>query len=600
MVAKKTGALSRDELMQLWESVVSPEYAEPLKRNESIEFIEQMAEQFALVSSIVDRNTQSMFLNGWSGQSADPASGESYATVDLTLTRNSLFELPIVFTQDVLEVEHVLNDYGENGPIEVSTGRFFKVRTTTVLMPGQRGPITLSAIASKPGAGYNLPTEGTLNRFYQPGVGFNNSGASVVNGESTENSLITSVFPDVPITEHIGRYIKFIAGANNGRYARILGVERATVEHGGVFKLAAETLLAVGNPTGTFISNENVYQDNSAATGVFLGLSNNRILILRKSGVFGPWKIHGETSNASITPSAGAFKLQSETLNAETGTAGWVVVDWKDLGISITNEAQPSGGKSGMLDALGSERALPRFYNENDETYRARISRPADVVSPAAVIRAANRVLSEYEDSACLREVGYPKFKGLFFDGAPNQDPFAFGLDLVPITISTFSSYIDGEVVSAVNSQGVITSGIIQYEYVSGTINRLLKGISRVTGPGFEPMQTLIGSVSGEIGTIATVGGNVRAEHRFFVNLDIYESRGFFIVGVPRISDETYIMAYDVGENGAFDTNKLSNFFDGSQIGGNTTVYARVWNAIDKVRPAGVPFDLYIEEVGCV
>ena len=70
-----------------------------------------------------------------------------------------------------------------------------------------------------------------------------------------------------------------------------------------------------------------------------------------------------------------------------------------------------------------------------DDRYRKRVHALPDTVSPNAIRRTANRVLSEYGLSGTLREVGSPMLPGLFFDGDPTDtDPraaFAFDMDFV-------------------------------------------------------------------------------------------------------------------------------------------------------------------------
>lgn len=108
-------------------------------------------------------------------------------------------------------------------------------------------------------------------------------------------------------------------------------------------------------------------------------------------------------------------------------------MSWEDdFALSLTNPEQPSGGMYAVLDELGLSRNLPRSDLESDEVYRERIVAAGDVVSPNAVLRAANRVLEQYNLGACLREVGTEKLPGFFYDVNDGvlAHVFAFDLDL--------------------------------------------------------------------------------------------------------------------------------------------------------------------------
>lgn len=656
MVDIKRGALSRDELMALWQSVTDEEFARPmLEQAEDPEAVEdgvlaiaayeQAAEQLAAVSSAIERNTQAMFILPHSQQTDDPAAGAQYARTYLNITRDALFEVPLVFRAGDIVFEHLAADYSKDGTIEVSTGRVYVLETSGVLGAGNPGPLQLNVVAANPGYGYNRPLEGTIKRIVQPGVGFVNGGASVQNNPGTSNRIIASSFPDVPITDHIGQYLQITGGANAGRVLRIIGIENPdpAVPHGGVFNVAAEALLFVNSLTGSFSYGDRIIQPLSGAEGQFLGIYGQRMLVLRTKGVF--------TGTDPIESEFGATaavlrKEVSELLIEENYACSWRVADWNlDLHVSVTNPFSPAGGVAGYLDELGNERGLPRLANEDDEAYRLRVSVPADVVTPGAVLRTGNAILEPYDESICLREVGRPTFAGMFFDGAPNNAPFAYDLDLVemtmvggnqpnslfaffdagpagffdsptPYTLLNFFSttspvsglgtgnapegFIPGERVSSVDANGIITTGIAQFDYAAaGSVAQVFRGVVRVRGPGFQVGRLLRGHVSGWQQEMQTVGPGVRPEHRWNVWLSLREFRGFFVVGVPRLALQDFGIFFDNGPHNAFDTNVVNNAFDGAALGTNS-LYARLYHAIDGVRPAGIPFDLYIEDVGCV
>lgn len=72
------------------------------------------------------------------------------------------------------------------------------------------------------------------------------------------------------------------------------------------------------------------------------------------------------------------------------------VVEFADLGLSVTQPADAAGGVDGFLDAIGDERNMPRQLGEGDDAYRLRLSSLADIVSPGAIARIASRILSPF------------------------------------------------------------------------------------------------------------------------------------------------------------------------------------------------------------
>lgn len=114
------------------------------------------------------------------------------------------------------------------------------------------------------------------------------------------------------------------------------------------------------------------------------------------------------------------------TLIPEAGTAGWRILAWDtDLFLSVTNAADASGGRTGMLDVLGRGRRMIRQDGEEDEAYRLRIATLPDVVSPCAIVRAANRILAPLGEKVCLREVGTDALRGFFWDEDPWDNDFS-------------------------------------------------------------------------------------------------------------------------------------------------------------------------------
>src|SRR5690606_9334813 len=294
-----------------------------------------------------------------------------------------------------------LNDWGKEGPQFVTTERRYVSLEAHTFAPGEAGPLFIEVEAELAGYGFNTPAPGTIQRIVQAGPGLHNTGATVIAGVGS-HELRSSEVPDVPIVGHVGATLEFTSGANTGQARTILGFVNPIpgVSGGGVL-LAADGVFEVTGVTGTFVPNEPVLQTPSGAAGLVLVVAGGRMVVRRMSGNFVAGEtITGETSGATATLSV---IEQSPDLVAEAGTAGWRVLDWAEAcGLQVTNPDFPVGGRSGMLDELGNERAIYRDNDaESDDVYRERVATPADVVSPNAIRRTANRILRPFCLEVC-------------------------------------------------------------------------------------------------------------------------------------------------------------------------------------------------------
>jgi hypothetical protein len=76
-----------------------------------------------------------------------------------------------------------------------------------------------------------------------------------------------------------------------------------------------------------------------------------------------------------------------------SGPDDMLVLELSDMGFEVVLTSALTGGLDGELDAIGDERRVFRQQDETDAAYRARIVTLPDVVSPAAMMRLASRVL---------------------------------------------------------------------------------------------------------------------------------------------------------------------------------------------------------------
>lgn len=435
MPAPKTGPLTRDELASVWKSVTDPEYSRSfIERGEGqgYEAHTQAMVQFERVSRGVDRSTQALYVKPWSGQTAEPASGAVRSLVTLKFTRSSNFTQTVILSVGTM-VEEVAVDFSPNGGELVTTGRRYLLASTIGFVAGEQGPIEVQAFADREGDGFDNPLPGTLSSIVQMGVDLQNSRASVVL-DGNVHALVMQPDPDVITHAQIGQYMIFTSGANQGQIRRIVGIippDPIEPVDGGQALLEATQIFRIASITGTFLPGETITQASTSASSTFIWRSGNRFVSQRQSGDFVTGSVVvGQISGASVTFDS---IEQAADLIAETNTASWRVMGWGEFGIAVTNEQSPSGGRAATLDEIGYERMVYRANGEGDESYRRRVANFADLVSPKAILRAANRVLVPYGYEAQLFEVGYPEFRGFFYDGDPTStDPaiaFAYDLD---------------------------------------------------------------------------------------------------------------------------------------------------------------------------
>lgn len=600
-----TGPLTASELIELWKSVTDEDYNAPLLADpEAMALIEQAAEQLAAVSGQVDRNTQGLYILPHSGQTADPASGAHKAQVWLTFERDGLFEVPLHLPAGTV-IEQRLNDFSPEGPIEVSTGRRFITRAPVQFAIGGGGPYKVLAEAEFAGSGYNHVRSDTLTRIVQVGTGYEGSSAWTEISNGSQHRIVAAAYPDTPVNDHVGKYLQIVNGANAGLVVRIAGVlpGNPSVPHGGVFLIANEVIIEVSGMVTPPVEGDYISQ-GTTAYGHVLSVSDNFVNVKVAWGSF-------KSGENVLTPAGTYGTVFVSNTMAHDNNFSWRVLDWhSSLYVRVTNEESAEGGKDGFLDAVGAERMVMRGQGEHDDIYRRRVATPADTISPGALRRAGNRALAPYGEAVCLREVGQAEFPGLFFDTSPMSEPHAYDLDFTFLKVSNTNvgvGYIEGEPVRAFHD-GIQTSGIVQFENYRfhqfvmwqrvPTPDRNMSGVVNIRGPGFKVGDILEGMWSGTKREIVGVGdGGILPQHRFYLPLDIYEQRGFFMIGVPPMVLEDSGFFWD--DEGFYDASTLSNFYDGESIG-VAEAYEQVEANIHRARSAGVPFVLYIERHGCV
>ena len=561
--AAQSGPLTRDDLLTIWRSAVDPAYGDAFFAagdGNGLEVYGQIAEGGARVSSAIETTTQALYVRPWSGQTASPAQGPQKATVTLQLSRTGATNEPLVIGAGLVWFEEQAVEWSDTGTVLVPTGRRYTLDADHVFLPGEAGPFGVTATAERDGWGYNNPLPSTITLVDQIGSGLNNTLGSIVVSLPTATagaSLVVVDSPDVVVPEHIGQYVLVTSSVvGHAAYvARAVGYSGPVPSASEGGRLAFEMLQAFETTAvtgGPFVVGETVDLKNGTAVIIGKGRlvaaraggSGARVAYVLVSGATAPLggSIAGESSGATAPVS---MLTKTTAPVAENETVAWRVLDWAvDLGVLVTNQLSPVGGRLGFLDQIGAERRVFRASGEGDASYAQRVAQIVDTISPNAIRRAVNRVLNAVGSAGCLREVGDPAyFPGFFYDAGGSQtgdsthgaDPF----------------YAD-------------PSRMFAYD----------------------------------------MNFTIRPSDRFKLYVDSLEMRAFFLVGVPAIQTDENGFFYDgsvadtVPAPNPYDATVLHTFFDGDALGGSPT-YRAVWNAIAAAKAAGVGFDLYVESISC-
>jgi hypothetical protein len=618
--------------------------------------------QLARVSEAVDVSMESLFILPWSGQTNPPASGPNQATVELTISRTGLLEQPLILGAGLIWVDDIEPDYSPTGTQLVNTGLRYYLSEDVVFEPGEMGPLTVTAIAERPGYSYNAPFPGMLNLFEQPGTGYNNIEAAVTANVATTpisktaltSTLITCIdVPHVFIPALVGQYITVTQGTNAGQIARINGYTPPPPSDVNGGSVSIEQLVAVHATSfsGTFDDGELVVI-SGATTGyatfkhdVQVGSILKASFVLRCGTVAVGSVFTGVSSGAVVTASLiydDASTWVTTTPAIVPSTEQWRILDWaNDWGLTVTNAAQPSGGTAGVLDLLGRERNMPRLTGEDDTTYRTRIAAVADVVTPNAIKRRLNRVLTQGPLGLawCFREIGTPLFPGFFYgDGSIYGDFYDYDCQMIT-GLGGGSGYQLYEPVTQTVG-GIVATGKIlikgdppaipfvpgQAETTGRTLGRQVVGVAGArigysfvagspivgTHTHFHPTPTGVTPSSGQayvngngvIQQSATGATSVSTLWRIYV--DYLRMRAYFVVTVQRSDDGDFGFAWGSGAPGVgglvdfWDTGPgWDDFYDGGAIGA-AGQYLSAYGAVNLIRAGGVTVEFLPTSGPCV
>lgn len=213
-----------------------------------------------------------------------------------------------------------------------------------------------------------------------------------------------------------------------------------------------------------------------------------------------------------------------------------------DRNMQVRQPAPTVDGRSACLDALGEDLDIPRLADETDAEYRVRILEVPDTVSPNAICRGVDKILSVFGAECCLREIGAPLFPGFYYDAGSSSD----------------------------SPQDPATNFAYDFDFTVRPQDRFKLLMSHLESRAF----FLLG-----VPTITRI------------------SYGMFYDGDS--ADPFPLQnAYDTEPTDAFQ-NPNDVAYDGEAIL-DALVYQSIYDVTNRKRAGGVGFDLYIEDIGCV
>jgi hypothetical protein len=661
----KVGALTQSDLQAIWEGACDSSFTAPLEaagEGLGFEAYTQMFAQFARASVAVDVTTQAMYILPWSGQSNPPAPRANNATVALTFARSTssqYLSFPLVIAAGTTFVAEETTDWSDpDNPagVTVVTGRRYLVTQTLVFPPGDVGPYTVQATAEFPGYGYNNPAAqyttagnvvvpGTIRLMVQQGTQYSHDRASlfltppgaplsIPAGSTTlpqaaVATLVAVNEPDMFLPTHVGQYVLMTAGANTGQVGRITGyLAPGTVAPASAITLAYDQAFEVSGVSGTFSPGE-VLQIKSAGVVFILGIvvkvlpgsapGISRVVYTLQVGSILPFPgntLLGSSSSATATITtilqaydwvAAGVVPPNPAAMAGSGEC-WQILDWAiDLGLTVTNLAQPQNGTSAMLDELAYERGMYASTGESAASFRQRVASPSDTVSPAAIQRVITRALGGVKGEFLDTQTG---LDGFFFD---RTDALGCFFDTCCLVMTaTLTTTTTGQPILWEDAGGLLVAGgflgrtsaltfVNQVVLVlrGGPQNALPLRETWVSGDQFvDPATRAFAGIS------TVLAPTCLTSMRFQVLLDYAEFRGHFLVGVPPsdAGDPGFYFGPDpvatgLHEGGFFDLPAASaNYFDGAPFGAYA-VWAQVWKEVARVHEGGVSWDLVVDPV---
>jgi hypothetical protein len=593
---------TRAELLALWVDATDSTYNQPfLEKGDGggLEVFNQAFQQFERISEAIDNTFQSMFILPWSGQSKAPASGDRYATVELTARRDAMAPSLFLILAPGLIIEEVAVDHSEQGSLSVLTGRAYATQESIVFLPGEGEQRAVQAVSLVPGWGGNNPMPDSLTRFRQSGQNLNGTRANV---ESLVPRCAVEAINggDGFIPDHVGQYLRFNSGHNAGAIRRVVAHEEATVGHAGRVTLESPVLMALVGTAGVFQVDEPVFVDAITRGRVIHFDAAIELLVIERT--------------------SGAFMLGATVTGETTGATGIITaIDAQGMltVIPCTIPTVPFEHFEPVLQAITGATGDFITYANNALYLRAHDGAGFDVVNaitggitgavatPIGLLGYDPLLIPEPFNTAGWEFLAWDTALGLSVTNvlSPTGGRAAM-LDALGMERNLPRAM--GEDDEAYRQRISTPSDVVTPNAILRTIIRHLDpigvdGCFREVGQrrlrGF--FYDVSPSLSANSGFAWDLDFTTRPQDAWKVWLDYASFRAFFLVGIPPTGLGEFGFAYDDHPLGAYDSSPLLTFYDGFPVTTSNILWS-LWNDINKRKAAGVGFEFYQEKDGCV
>jgi hypothetical protein len=371
----------KGKFLELWKLLFPESYTEPIEMSgdgEGYDVPSMMAKIWQSVDSSMNVAQQGYFLMPHSVQTEKAALGARKALGQLQVRRTAPIHAPITIPAGTL----IQARTSDSGPIEAPAAKYI---TTLPLTIGEPGPLPLYIEAFLPGTAWNLEAPPAIAGY---GKGFPDDPAAP--------------FPGSPYHE-----------SDPTPWYRWEFIRTGTLSDSSGF-LTQDNVLALRGLTVESIGRHIYVYPETVQEVVFPRV----ITAFTQTG----------PNDVSVTfdpPIVGVAGEQAE----------WAVATYAELGVSLAQDYTPAGditgGLTGTLDAIGSDRRLGRAPGELDGSYRERIAALPEIITPNAIKNITGRILDQrgipWEFLEVLPEGMNVNTPGLMMGFTWDVHPYDFG-----------------------------------------------------------------------------------------------------------------------------------------------------------------------------
>ncbi len=561
--------LTKQDYIDLWREIFPPSYTIPIElEGDGQGFDKEQAQAaiFAAVTRAVTCQTQAYYLKRHSLQVEPPASGGTRAAGPVTIRRsgNVGFVAPLLPGTRVLAVQ--LGSYGQ----EIEMGEFELVSREDFAEGETERTVQIQAVVE--GYSGNIPANKitqfvSLGQSTVPNCSVTSGVFAVVKSEN-----ITAGGQDLLRPDMVGQYVRFTnlavfpPGPRLIIDASVLTVgdqQETTIQFepqletpGGAtlpdFVPTAATVLTTNAEPFAIVGGEVLDISVDGLTDIavtFLASDTSAVLVaVRINAAFvaglqlAPAVAEGTSVRltGTVLGITGSIEIIGGTaapilglaVGTTLGSDGAVleIEEFSEVGFTVEQPVPMTGGQTGYLDAIGADRNTPRQAGEGDEEYRERLCNLGDIISPAAIIRICEAIMSPFDIGCAIKETRR-------IDPAP-QDPRFLGLS------------------------GFIFDSVADVNYAN-------KRPAILNAYDLDP---------------------AFAADKGFVWLDLVEAYRFFLLCIGTGNQGEFGFAYDDAGTNPYDAD-VNNFYDGFPVEYFSAV-SQLWNAVNDSRAAGVAFEI--------